>query len=105
MVNRAREIVRVMGYESIDDAMKAIGEGELILLKMPPEIRHEVADWLWAHIAEIRAENEDLGDALEELASGLEFASELQRYPAGADICEMDLPHGWPSYCEKDLKV
>ena len=44
---------------------------------------------------------EDLGDALDEVADGLDFALELERYPANSDICEMDLPHGWPSYCDK----
>jgi hypothetical protein len=42
---------------------------------------------------------------LEELASGLDFFAELRRYPPGADVCEMDLPHGWPSYCDKDAKL
>jgi len=101
MINRAREIAQMMGYSSIDATLEAIGRGELILIKLADTQRHAVAEWLHAQAPVVRAKQEDLGDALEEVADGLDFALELERYPANSDICEMDLPHGWPSYCEK----
>ena len=27
---------------------------------------------------------------------------ELERYPVDTDVCDMNLPHGWPSYCDKE---
>jgi hypothetical protein len=105
MIDRAREIAQMMGYASIDATLEAIGKGELILLKMPEEERQDVAQWLRSRIPEVRDSAEELGDMLEELASGLDFFAELRRYPPGADVCEMDLPHGWPSYCDKDAKL
>jgi len=104
MINRAREIAKMMGYESIDATLEAIGRGELILLKLPDQQRMEAAEWLHGKAPEARSIDEDLGEALDEIASGLEFSLELERYPASSDICEMDVPHGWPSYCEKSLR-
>jgi hypothetical protein len=40
---------------------------------------------------------------LEDIADALELAMELAHYPADADICDMDLPYGWPSYCERSV--
>ena len=105
MIERAREIAQMMGYKSIDATLEAIGKGELLLLKVPEEERQDVAQWLRARIPEVRSVDEDLATTLEELASGLDFFAELRRYPPDADVCEMDLPHGWPSYCDKDAKL
>ena len=104
MINRAREIAQMMGYNSIDDTLDAIGRGELILLKINDEQRLKIARWIMDRVATVRGEDEDLGDALEDLADGIAFALELMRYPADTDICEMNLPLGWPSYCDKDLR-
>ena len=103
MIDRAREIGQMMGYDSIDAILEAIGCGELILVKLPDEKRMKASEWLHQKAPEVRAMDEDLGDALDEIGDGLDFALELKRYPAATDICEMDLPHGWPSYCEKRL--
>ncbi|MGC9520932.1 MAG: hypothetical protein ACP5HG_03500 [Anaerolineae bacterium] len=103
MIERAREIAKMMGYESIDATLEAIGRGELILLKVPDEQRVEAAGWMHGQVPEIRAKNEELAQTLDDIASGLEMAMELTRYPADTDVCDMDLPHGWPSYCDKEV--
>lgn len=102
MVSRAREIAQMMGYDGIDAALDAIGSGELILLKMPDDERLDVATWLRAQIPQVRSEQPALAEALDDVADGLDMALELTRYPADTDVCEMELPHGWPSYCDKD---
>lgn len=104
MINRAREMAQMMGYNSIDDTLDAIGRGELILLKIDDEQRLKLSRWIVDRVPAVRAEDEDLADALEDLAEGIAFALELVRYPADTDICEMNLPLGWPSYCDKDLR-
>jgi hypothetical protein len=101
MIERAREIAKMMGYDSIDETLVAIGRGELILLKVPEQQRLTAEIWLREQIAEVRAKDEELADTLDDVADGLELAIELTRYPADTDICELDLPHGWPSYCNK----
>lgn len=101
MIERAHEIAQMMGYESTDDTLDAIGSGDLVLLKVPNERRLEIATWLRKQIPEIRGEREALADILDDMADGLELALELTRYPADTDVCDMDLPHGWPSYCDK----
>ena len=103
MINRAREIAKAMGYESIDAVLEAIGSGDLILVKVEADQRLKAAQWLQARIPIVRNEDEALADTLEDMAGGLEFALELTRYPVDADVCEMDLPHGWPSYCERSV--
>lgn len=104
MINRAREIAQMMGYNSIDDTLDAIGRGELIMLKISDEQRLKLARWILDKVPSVRGEDADLGNAMEDLADGIAFALELMRYPADTDICEMDLPLGWPSYCDKNLK-
>ena len=101
MINRAREIAQMMGYDSIDATLEAIGSGELILLKVSDESRLEIANWMREQVAEVRGEDEKLAEALDDVADGLEMAMELKQYPADTDVCDMDLPHGWPSYCDK----
>ncbi len=101
MINRGRQIAQMMGYKNTDELLKAIGKGDLILVKMNAEDRLDVAEWLRDQAPDIQVEDEALSDSLEELASGLEFAMELQRYPADSDICNLDLPYGWPSYCDR----
>ena len=73
-------------------------------MKINDEQRLKIARWIMDRVATVRGEDEDLGDALEDLADGIAFALELMRYPADTDICEMNLPLGWPSYCDKDLR-
>ena len=104
MIDRAREITQMMGYDSIDDTLVAIGRGELIMLKISDAQRLKLARWIMDRVPAVRAEDEDLAAAMEDLADGIAFALELIRYPADTDICEMDLPLGWPSYCDKDLR-
>jgi len=105
MINRAREIAQMMGYDSADATLEAIGRGELILVKVPDDLRLRLADWLRAHAQEASLEDTALGDVVEDLANGLEMALELVRYPVDTDVCDMDLPHGWPSYCDKSIRL
>jgi hypothetical protein len=104
MIDRAREIVQMMGYNSIDETLDAIGHGELVLFKIDDELRLKLSQWIMERVPSVRASDEDLAAALEDLADGIAFALELMRYPADTDICEMNLPLGWPSYCDKDLR-
>lgn len=101
LLNRARDIAQMMGYDSIDATLEAIGRGDLILLKLSEGQQLKMAQWIRSQTAKVEEEDPELAEALEDLADGLEFAMELDRYPATSDICEMDLPHGWPSYCDK----
>lgn len=103
MINRGREIIQMMGYTSIDAALEAVGQGELILLKVDAEQRLHVAEWLRKQLAAVEATDALLAATLNDMADGLDLAMELTRYPADTDICELDLPHGWPSYCERSL--
>ena len=102
MINRAREIAQMMGYNSIDATLEAIGRGELILLKVPESKRLEVTNWVRSQVPGVRDEDTVLADVLDDIADGVEMAIELQRYPVDTDICDMDLPNGWPSYCDTD---
>lgn len=102
MIERAREIAKMMGYESIDETLNAIGRGELILLQVPEHQRLSAAIWMRKRIPEVRAGDTELATTLDDIADGLELAMELTRYPADTDICDLDLPHGWPSYCNKE---
>ncbi len=70
-ITRMREITRMMGYESIDATLEAIGGGELALLKMDTEDRQAVSAWLWRQASAVRDEKPDLATALEDLASTL----------------------------------
>lgn len=103
MIERARDIVKMMGYESIDATLEAIGRGELILLKVPDEQRIQAAGWMRGQIPEVRIRDKRLAETLDDIANGLEMAMELTRYPADTDVCDLDLPHGWPSYCDKEM--
>jgi hypothetical protein len=103
MINRGREITQMMGYGSTDATLEAIGQGELILLKVDAEQRLHVAAWLRKQLAAVEATDALLAATLNDMADGLDLAMELTRYPADTDVCELDLPHGWPSYCERDL--
>lgn len=102
MIDRARDIVKMMGYDSVDAVLEAISRGEVILLKVPDSVRLGVAQWLRGQAPGLRAENRVLADALDDMADGLDLAMELTRYPEDSDVCDMDLPYGWPSYCDKD---
>lgn len=104
MINRAREMAQMMGYNSIDETLDAIGRGELILVKINDEQRLKLSRWIMDRVPTVRGEDETLADSLVDLADGIAFALELMRYPPDTDICEMNLPLGWPSYCDKDLR-
>ena len=103
MINRAREIAEMMGYEDLDAVLEAIGRGELILLKVPESSRGRTAKWLRERIPGVEEESQELAGNLRDIANGLDMAMELVRYPADSDVCDMDLPHGWPSYCDKTI--
>jgi hypothetical protein len=102
MIDRAREIGKMMGYENLDAILAAVGRGELILLQIPMQERMDVAEWLREQIPEVRGQEPALADSLDDIADGLDLAMELTRYPSDTDVCDIDLPHGWPSYCDKD---
>jgi hypothetical protein len=102
MIDRAREIGKMMGYEDLDAILAAVGRGELILLKVPPEERLDVAEWLRHQIPQVRGAEPALANSLDDIADGLDLAMELTRYPADTDVCDLHLPHGWPSYCDKN---
>ncbi len=102
MINRGSEIVKMMGYDTTEALLDAIGKGEVTLVKFPASGQLQAANWLREQLPAVRGRNAALADALEELGNGLEFSLELEHYPADSDVCEMDLPHGWPSYCEKE---
>jgi hypothetical protein len=102
MIDRAREIAKMMGYDDLEAVLAAVGRGELILLKVPPQERLGVSEWLRGQTPSVRGQEPVLADSLDDIAAGLDLAMELTRYPSDTDVCEMDLPHGWPSYCDKD---
>ncbi|MGC9349255.1 MAG: hypothetical protein ACP5JG_14030 [Anaerolineae bacterium] len=102
MISRAREITEMMGYGSVDETLEAIGRGELMLLKVPESQRSSVSNWIRDQVPEVRGKDEELAKVLDDMADTLDLALELTRYPADADVCELDLPHGWPSYCDKE---
>ncbi len=103
MIDRARDIARTMGYSSIDAILEAIGSGELILVKATEGRRAKTAEWIRERLATVRGEDAGLAGTLEDIADALDLATELAHYPADADICDMDLPYGWPSYCERSV--
>lgn len=103
MINRARDIAKTMGYSSIDAILEAIGNGELILVKATEGRRAKTAEWIRERLATVRGEDAGIAATLEDFADALELATELAHYPADADICDIDLPHGWPSYCERSV--
>jgi hypothetical protein len=103
MINRARDIAKMMGFDSIDTILEAIGRGDLILFKLDDGQQMEASEWLHQQMTAVEKDNERLSATLHDIADGIELAMELKRYPADTDICDMDLPHGWPSYCEREL--
>ncbi len=103
MINRARDIAKTMGYNTVDEILQAIGSGELILFKIAEGRRIKTAEWLRAQLETVRQSDPALAATLEDIVSGLELASELAHYPVDADICDLNLPYGWPSYCERSL--
>lgn len=100
MIERGYQIADMMGYAGNESVFKAIGEGELILVKISADKRLELARWLRAMKDQAKPE---IGTLLDDIADAIELALELERYPMGGDLCDLDLPHGWPSYCEKTL--
>jgi len=103
MIDRARDIAKMMGYSSIDAILEAIGSGELILVKAVEGRRSKTSQWIRVRLAGARGEDTGVAETLEDIADALDLATELAHYPAGADVCDMDLPYGWPSYCERSV--
>lgn len=103
MIERGYQITEMMGYTGTEDVFDAIGKGELILVKIPTEKRLELSRWLRDCAGKTLPTGAGLNALLEDIADAVELALELERYPMGSDICDLDLPHGWPSYCEKTL--
>ena len=103
MIDRARDIAKTMGYDTVDAVLEAIGSGELILVKVAEGQRLRVAEWLRSQLANVRWEDAEFAATLEDIADGLELALELTHYPVDADVCDINLPHGWPSYCERSV--
>ena len=103
MIDRARDIAKTMGYSSIDAILEAIGNGELILVKATEGRRAKTAEWIRERLATVRGGDAGIAATLEDFADALELATELAHYPVDADICDIDLPHGWPSYCERSV--
>ena len=54
MINRAREIAQMMGYNSIDETLDAIGRGELILVKINDEQRLKLSRWIMDRVPSSR---------------------------------------------------
>jgi len=103
MIDRARDIAKTMGYTSVDAILEAIGSGELILVKATEGRRSKTAEWIRGRLAVARGEDAGVAATLEDIADALDLATELAHYPVDADVCDMDLPHGWPSYCERSV--
>ncbi len=103
MIDRARDIAKTMGYTSVDAILEAIGSGELILVKAMEGRRAKTAEWIRERLASARGEDAGVATTLEDIADALDLATELAHYPAGADVCDIDLPYGWPSYCERSI--
>ncbi len=103
MIERGFQIAEMMGYEGSEDVFSAIGKGELILVKVPSGKRLELTRWLRECAKKNPPANAELASIMEDMASAIELALELERYPMGSEICDLDLPSGWPSYCEKTL--
>ena len=103
MDNRGRDIAKMMGYENTESVFEAVGQGDLLLVKLDDAQKQSVSEWLHKQISAVESEDELLAATLHDIADSVELALELKRYPADIDICEMELPHGWPSYCERSL--
>lgn len=103
MIDRARDIAKTMGYNSVDAILEAIGSGELILVKAIEGQRAKTAEWIRARLALVRGDDAGVAATLADIADALDLATELAHYPVGADVCDLDLPHGWPSYCERSV--
>lgn len=102
MIDRAREIAEMMAYDSLDALLDAIGQGEVILLKVPESQRLTASKWIRQQIPDLRWTDTPLAATLDDIADSLDMALELTRYPVDSDVCDLDLPNGWPSYCDKE---
>jgi hypothetical protein len=102
MTDRAREMARILGYDGLDALLDAIGQGEVILLKVPESQRLTASKWIRQQIPDLRWADTSLATTLDDIADGLDMALELIRYPIDSDVCDLNLPNGWPSYCDKD---
>ncbi len=102
MIDRAREIAKMMGYTSLDTLLEAIGQGDVILLKIADAQRLTASRWIRQQLPDLRWTDAALATALDDIADGLDMALELTRYPVDSDVCDLDLPNGWPSYCDKE---
>lgn len=101
MINRGREIIKMMGYDDSEAFLEAVGRGDVIAIKVPAQHLGQISKWLHARLGEAADSDAPLAEALHDIADGLEMALELEHYPGNADICDINLPHGWPSYCAR----
>lgn len=102
MIDRAREIAKMMGYGDLNALLDAIGQGEVILLKVPESQRLTASRWIREQISDLRWTDTPMATTMDDIADGLDMALELTRYPVDSDVCDLDLPNGWPSYCDKE---
>ena len=101
MSKHAQDITRMMGYDSCEQALDAVGAGELILVKVPETARQSLTRWLREQANTVT--DTELASIIHDIVKSVNMASELERYPEDVDVCDMNLPDGWPSYCDKDL--
>jgi hypothetical protein len=104
-MSRLNQIAEMLGYADINALLQALESGKLAAVLLPDEHRIPVTNWLREQAPQLRAEGTTraaaIADGLGELAAFLEFALELERFPAEADLCDLGLPADWPTYCAK----
>lgn len=96
-MGRLERIIELFGYKQAQELLNAIERGELAVVKLPGALKVQTAVWLREQAEQAPAE---FRGALNEIAGALEYAHTLDRYPV--DVCDLDAPPGWPSYCERD---
>lgn len=104
-MSRLSQIAEMMGFTDVNAMLQALESGKLAAVLLPDEHRGAVINWLREQAPKLRAEGTTraaaVADGLGELAAFLEFALELERFPAEADLCDLGLPTDWPTYCAK----
>ncbi len=104
-MSRLSQIAEMMGFTDVNAMLQALEGGKLVAVLLPEEHRVAVTNWLREQAPKLRAEGTTraaaIADGLSELAAFLEFAHELERFPADADLCDLGLPNDWPTYCAK----
>ncbi len=96
-MQRLEKILTLFGYKETQELLDAIERGELAVVKLPGTLKLQTAQWLRAQAEQAP---EEYQPALKEIAGSLEYAHTLDRYPV--DVCDLDAPPGWPSYCSRE---